>query len=94
MSCDLRRRPGQPDSMMVIRVPAPALSRHRPARRSLDCSDGGGALKYPPIFRADVGTRVHDRPFQCTARGCASEPWLVAPTAHTSVADRAATALK
>jgi len=26
ISCDLRRRPGRPDGMMVIRVPAPASS--------------------------------------------------------------------
>ncbi|HVB46225.1 MAG TPA: DUF5372 family protein [Streptosporangiaceae bacterium] len=31
ISCDLRRRPGQPDGIMIIHVLAPSLSRLRPS---------------------------------------------------------------
>jgi hypothetical protein len=52
MPCDLRRGPGQPDGIMIVHVPAPALSHFRPALRLADAARPVVAFQGCRVARA------------------------------------------
>src|ERR1700732_3706532 len=89
MSCDLRRRPGQPYGIMAVRVPAPALPHPRPGLRLAGPARPVLGLQGRRAARAAArGRRAAPRPSAAPARlGRPRGPHRADPAPAAAAAD-------